>query len=236
MLIIPAIDLQAGRCVRLRQGNFAESTVYGDDAVSIARHWEQLGAPRLHLVDLDGARLGSPQNWPVVRRIVQEVRIPCQLGGGLRSTADLEAAWEVGVGWCVIGTQAFEEPAWFESMVQRYPQRLYLSVDARDGLVATHGWQNTTPLRVEDVVQRFADWPLAGFILTDIRRDGMLCGVNTDWLNRLVQQVRLPILASGGIGSLADIAQLRTVGVAGCIVGKALYEGRIRLDEALEMG
>jgi phosphoribosylformimino-5-aminoimidazole carboxamide ribotide isomerase len=234
MLIIPAIDLQAGRCVRLRQGDFAEVRVYADDPVAVAREFARSGAPRLHLVDLDGARTGSPQHWPVVRRIVSEAGIPCQFGGGLRCEADLQAAWDCGVSWCIVGTRAFQDPAWFESMVQRYPQRLYLSVDVRDGLVATHGWQNTTTLRVEEVLERFADWPLAGFIITDIGRDGMLCGVDARRFQPLVQRCRLPLIASGGISSLADLAQLQAAGVAGCIIGKALYEGRINLHQALK--
>ncbi|GBD36678.1 1-(5-phosphoribosyl)-5-[(5-phosphoribosylamino) methylideneamino] imidazole-4-carboxamide isomerase [bacterium HR36] len=233
MLIIPAIDIQGGRCVRLRQGDFASETVYADDPVAVAEHWAVQGAPRLHLVDLDGARTGRPQNLQTVRRIVERVPVPCQLGGGLRSEGDIRAAFACGVQWCVIGTQALLTPGWFAALCQAFPQRLWLGVDVRDGLVATHGWQQTISQTAEDVLAQFVSWPIAGFIVTDIRRDGMLAGVNVEWLQHLVRQTQLPIIASGGVSSLQDIARLCQVGVAGCIVGKSLYERKLDLRQAL---
>jgi phosphoribosylformimino-5-aminoimidazole carboxamide ribotide isomerase len=233
MLIIPAIDIQGGRCVRLRQGDFSAETVYAEDPVAVAEHWADLGAPRLHLVDLDGARTGRPQNLEAVRRIIERVPVPCQLGGGLRSEEDLRSAFEAGVSWCIVGTQAFLAPEWFRTMTRTFAGRLWLGVDVRAGRVATHGWLNTTHLAAEEVLHHFADWPIAGFIVTDIHRDGMLSGVNAQWLEGLVRHSRLPIIASGGVTSLDDIAQLRSVGVAGCIIGKALYEGHLDLRAAL---
>lgn len=235
MLVIPAIDVQGGKCVRLRQGEFADRTVYADDPLAVAEHWVELGAPRLHLVDLDGARLGQPQNLKLVQRIVERVQVPCQLGGGLRTEKDLRAAFDCGLAWCVIGTQAFLAPDWFRAMCQMFPGRLWLGVDVRDGLVATHGWQNTTNLEPKTVLAAFADWPLAGFIVTDIRRDGMLSGVDAEWFGQLARQTQLAVLASGGVTSLVDIERLKAAGVAGCIIGKALYEGRLDLRQAVRL-
>lgn len=234
MLIIPAIDLRSGRCVRLRQGDFDAETVYGDDPVAVGEYWVRRGAPRLHLVDLDGARLGRPQQLDIVRRIVERAAVPCQLGGGLRSEVDLCAAFTCGVTWAVIGTQALQAPEWFREMCQKFPHRLWLGVDVRDGFVATHGWQKTTELDPEEVVSHFSAWPIAGFIVTDISRDGTLSGVRAGWLGQLAQRTTLPVIASGGIATLDDIRQLRAAGLAGCIIGKALYEGQLDLRAAIQ--
>ncbi|MCS7166052.1 MAG: 1-(5-phosphoribosyl)-5-[(5-phosphoribosylamino)methylideneamino]imidazole-4-carboxamide isomerase [Gemmatales bacterium] len=234
MLIIPALDLRSGRCVRLRQGDFDTETVYGDDPVALAEYWVRLGAARLHLVDLDGARLGQPQQLDIVQRIVERTAVPCQLGGGLRSEFDLRAAFNCGVTWAVIGTQAFLAPEWFREMCHKFPHRLWLGVDVRDGFVATHGWQKTTELDPAEVVSHFSAWPIAGFIVTDISRDGTLCGVRAHWLGQLAQGTTLPVIASGGIATLDDLRQLRAAGLAGCIIGKALYEGRFDLRAAMQ--
>lgn len=217
------------------QGDFSCETVYANDPVAVAQRWAELGAPRLHIVDLDGARLGRPQNLQTVRRIVERVQIPCQLGGGLRSESDLRAALDCGVCWCILGTQAFGAVDWFRDMCETFPGRLWLGVDVKDGMVATHGWQNTLRVTPEVVLEQFGDWPIAGFIVTDIRRDGTLSGVDAEWLGQLTRWTSLPVLASGGISSLTDITRIKEAGLAGCIVGKALYEGRIDLREALSL-
>ena len=176
MLILPAIDLRGGKCVRLRQGDYSQETVFGDDPVSMARRWVGEGARSLHLVDLDGAKEGKPVNGEVIRRIVEAVDVPCQVGGGLRQEADIQAALENGVARVVLGTRALQDPAWVRQMAQEYPKRIVLGLDARDGKVATHGWLSTSDASVLDVAREFANWPLYAIVYTDISRDGMLEG------------------------------------------------------------
>src|SRR5262245_30798398 len=174
MLILPAIDLRGGKCVRLTQGDYARETVFGDDPAAMARRRVGEGARALHLVDLDGARAGQPVNGEVIRRIVQAVDVPCQVGGGLRTEADIEAMLEAGVARVVLGTRALQDPAWVRQMAQSYPRRIVLGLDARDGKVATHGWLNTSEASVLDVAREFANWAVYGIGYTDMSRDGML--------------------------------------------------------------
>ena len=215
MLIIPAIDLRGGRCVRLRQGDYAQETVFGDDPAAMARHWVEQGAKYLHLVDLDGAKDGKPTNVEAIRAIVATAGVPCQLGGGLRSEADLERGFGLGLDRLIVGTGALKSPDWFALMARKYPGRLLLGLDVKNGRVAVEGWLEVADYRAIDLVQRFESLPLAGVICTDIQRDGMLQGPNVESLRELLNATRLPVIASrvsfaAWIGAVASIVISRT--------------------------
>jgi phosphoribosylformimino-5-aminoimidazole carboxamide ribotide isomerase len=235
MLILPAIDLRGGKCVRLKQGDYSQETVFGDDPAAMARRWVGEGARALHLVDLDGAKEGRPINSTVIRRIVESVDVPCQVGGGLRTEADIEATLDAGVARVVLGTRALDDPAWVRQMAQEYPKRIVLGLDARDGKVATHGWLNTSDESVLDVARQFANWPLYAIVYTDISRDGMLKGPNIDALAELVAAVPVPVIASGGVTTVDNVRALKEKGLFGCIIGRALYERQIDLAAVLEL-
>ena len=232
MQVIPAIDLRGGRCVRLRQGDFDQETVFGDDPAAMAAHWESEGAERIHLVDLDGAKAGRPVNVEAVRAILDRVGVPCQLGGGIRDEATIAAWLEAGIERVIVGTQALRDPEWFGRMAQAYPARLLLGLDARDGRVATEGWLETSRAsRPSTLARQFDDLPLAGIIYTDIARDGMLEGPNLAATAALAEAVRTPVIASGGVGTLEDLVRLAALPIAACIVGRALYDGRFTLRD-----
>lgn len=233
MQIWPAIDLRGGKCVRLQQGDYQRETVYHDDPAEMARKWVRRGAEYLHLVDLDGARDGKPANLAAVRQIVAAVNVPCELGGGIRSEAAIRELLDVGLARLVIGTLAIKEPDWFRQMCHMFPEKLVLGIDARDGLVATDGWLETSSLRATDLAAQFDGQPLAAIVYTDIATDGMLQGPNVAAMREMAAATSTPLIASGGVSCAADVAQLTTTGVAGCIIGKALYEGRLTLEEAL---
>jgi phosphoribosylformimino-5-aminoimidazole carboxamide ribotide isomerase len=234
MQIIPAIDLRGGRCVRLRQGDFDQETVFGDDPAEMAARWEAEGAMRIHLVDLDGARTGRPVNVEAVRQIARRVGVPCQLGGGVRDQATIAAWLEAGIDRLVVGTMALRDPAWFGRMAQAYSGRLLLGLDVRDGRVAVDGWFDVSTARALDLATEFDRLPLAGIIYTDIARDGTLAGPNLESITALAQSVQTPVIASGGVGELRDLELLAALPIAGCIVGRALYEGRFTLTEAID--
>jgi phosphoribosylformimino-5-aminoimidazole carboxamide ribotide isomerase len=236
VLIIPAIDLLRGRCVRLRQGDYARETVFNDDPVAVARHWVEQGAEQLHLVDLDGARDGKLTNIEAIRAIARAVTVPCQLGGGLRTEAHLQQAFALGIQRLVMGTRALKAPEWFSEMVRKHPGRLLLGLDAKNGRVATDGWLEVAECRAVDLARRFENLPLASIIYTDIQRDGMMQGPNLVALGEMVRATPLPVIASGGITTLEDIRQLTKLPLAGCIVGRALYEGTLNLAEAIRLG
>ncbi|MBV9122460.1 MAG: 1-(5-phosphoribosyl)-5-[(5-phosphoribosylamino)methylideneamino]imidazole-4-carboxamide isomerase [Planctomycetes bacterium] len=233
MLILPAIDLRGGQCVRLRQGDYAQETVFGSDPAAMARRWVQQGARYLHLVDLDGAKQGHPVNEDSVREIVASAGVPCQLGGGLRREEHIAAALEWGVDRVVLGTRALQDPAWVEKMTRQFPGRIVLGIDARQGRVATEGWLQVSDRSALDLTRQCAAWPLAALVYTDISRDGMLEGPNVEATAAIAAAVPVPVLASGGIRSVADVQALARTGVAGCIIGRALYEGKLELAEAL---
>ena len=235
MLILPAIDLRAGKCVRLVQGDYSRETVFGDDPVAMARRWVGEGAQALHLVDLDGAKEGRPVNGEVIRNIVKAVDVPCQVGGGLRNERDIEATLDGGVARVVLGTRALQDPAWVRQMAQDYPKRIVLGLDARDGKVATHGWINTLEVSVLDVAREFANWPLYGIVYTDIARDGMMEGPNLDGMAEMAAAVPIPVIASGGVTTLQNVRDLKARNLFGCIIGRALYEGTIDLSAALDI-
>ena len=236
MLIIPAIDLKEGQVVRLSQGDPLRQTAYSADPVAMARRWEDEGAPILHLVDLDGAFSGKPKQLSVVAQVAKAVKIPVQLGGGLRSLAALEQAFASGIERAVLGTAAIEDQEFLAAASFRYPGRIILGIDAKNGKVAVRGWAADTDLLASDLAIRSADLPLAAIIYTDIERDGMLTGPNLDALRRLTEAARHPIVASGGIATLDDLrrlAKLEPTCIVGALVGKALYEGRFSLKEAI---
>jgi phosphoribosylformimino-5-aminoimidazole carboxamide ribotide isomerase len=236
MDVIPAIDLLEGRCVRLYQGDYARSQVFDEDPVAIARQWAEQGASWLHLVDLDGAKLGHPVNLQAIQAIVQAVDISVQVGGGLRSRQQVMELLALGVRRVILGTVAIEQPDLVRELCQEFPQQILVGIDARDGKVATRGWQSTSEVLAIDLAQRMTDAGAAAIIYTDIHRDGTLQGPNLDALRELASAVALPVIASGGVSSMTDLLSLlalESVGVTGVIVGRALYTGDVLLKEAL---
>jgi phosphoribosylformimino-5-aminoimidazole carboxamide ribotide isomerase len=239
MEIIPAIDLRGGRVVRLVQGDPARETRYGDDPAARAAEWERRGARRLHVVDLDGALNGTPANREAVRAILAAVRIPIQVGGGLRSGEAVRALLEMGAATAVLGTAAVRRPDFLAEVSAAFPGRIALGLDARAGALAVSGWAEATTVPAAELARRAGALPLASLIYTDISRDGMLAGPDLGGLRAIAEASRLPVIASGGIASVADIAALRALeplGVCGAIIGKALYDGRLALEAALAAG
>ena len=233
MQIWPAIDLRGGKCVRLRQGDYSRETVYGDDPVEAARRWVGEGATCLHLVDLDGARDGTIVNLKAIEAIVAAAGVPCELGGGIRDEVAIERLLKTGLSRLVIGTRALKEPDWFREVARRFPRQLALGIDAKQGLVATDGWLETSSQRAIDLAQQFAREPIAAIIYTDIARDGMLSGPNLDAMQEMNDAVEVDVVASGGVTNADDVRNLAKLGMAGCIIGRALYEGTLTLGDAL---
>jgi len=234
--IWPAIDLRGGKCVRLKQGDFSRETVFGEDPAAMARHWLSQGAECLHLVDLDGARTGNPVNVPSIAAILQGADVPCELGGGIRTEETIRRLLDLGLTRLVVGTQAIREPDWFRRMCREFPGRLVLGIDARGGRVATHGWLETSEMEAMDVARRFAGEPIAGIVYTDIATDGMMAGPNMPAMVAMQRAAACPVVASGGVTTVDDVARLAAAGMAGCIVGRALYEGTMTLPEAIRAG
>jgi phosphoribosylformimino-5-aminoimidazole carboxamide ribotide isomerase len=233
MEIIPAIDLRGGRCVRLRQGDYDRETIFGEDPAEMAALWESEGAARIHLVDLDGAKEGRPINVDPVRAILKRVGVPCQLGGGVRDDATAETWLDAGIERVIVGTQALKDPDWFRRLATRHPGRIVLGLDAREGKVATAGWLDVSQVEAVALAEQFDDLPLAAVIYTDIARDGMLGGPNLEATAALASRLKTPVVASGGVSTLEDLERLAATPVSACIVGRALYERRFRLREAL---
>ncbi len=233
MEIWPAIDLRGGKCVRLRQGDYRRETVFGDDPAAMARHWVDLGAECLHLVDLDGAREGCPVNLTSVLAIVEAAAVPCELGGGIRNEESIRTLLDLGLQRLVIGTLALREPDWFRRMCRTFPERLVLGIDARDGRVATEGWLNTSDVAAVELAGWFAGEPIVALVYTDIASDGMMTGPNVSAMADMQAAVGWPVVASGGVTTKEDVARLAAVPMAGCIIGRALYEGTLTLPEAL---
>ncbi|RMH50299.1 MAG: 1-(5-phosphoribosyl)-5-[(5-phosphoribosylamino)methylideneamino]imidazole-4-carboxamide isomerase [Zetaproteobacteria bacterium] len=235
-LLIPAIDLKGGHCVRLRQGRMDTATDYGDDPAAMALRWQQAGAQRLHLVDLDGAFAGRPANREAVAAVCRAVKIPVQLGGGVRDLATIEAMLALGVDRVILGSAAAADPELVEEACRAFPDRVCVGIDARDGRVAVHGWGETTEIAAADLARRFSDAGVAAIIYTDIARDGMLTGPNIAATVALARSISTPVIASGGIACLDDVLALAAHsldGIAGAITGRALYEGRLDLAGAL---
>ena len=241
MLLIPAIDIKNGRCVRLRQGDLENNiTVYSDDPVAVARQWADLGAERLHIVDLDGAATGRPVNAALIRDMVNEVsgEMEGELGGGLRSLEQVERYIDAGVSYAVIGTAALKRPGFLHEACSNFGGQIIVALDARDGLVATDGWQNTTAIKAVDIARKFESYGVEAFLYTDIARDGMLTGCNVEATAELARAVSVPVIASGGVRDIEDIRRILAVekdGVCGAILGRSLYEGTLWFEDALAL-
>ncbi|HEY3282382.1 MAG TPA: 1-(5-phosphoribosyl)-5-[(5-phosphoribosylamino)methylideneamino]imidazole-4-carboxamide isomerase [Armatimonadota bacterium] len=238
MELIPAIDLRGGKCVRLLQGRFDAETVYGDDPVAMALRFQEQGATRIHVVDLEGAKEGHPVQTEVMRAIASAVRAPVQTGGGLRTLEAIRSVLDAGAQRAVLGTIAITDPALAQQAFQEFGDAVILGLDARGGQVATHGWVETTPLSAVDVAKRMQDAGARRIIFTDIGRDGMLEGVNVEALREMAQSVAIPVIASGGVSTLADLEALKPLeplGIEGVITGKALYAGTITIPDALKV-
>ncbi|MEM9265056.1 MAG: 1-(5-phosphoribosyl)-5-[(5-phosphoribosylamino)methylideneamino]imidazole-4-carboxamide isomerase [Cyanobacteria bacterium P01_F01_bin.13] len=236
MDVIPAIDLLGGRCVRLFQGDYEQSQVFDDDPVDVANRWAKQGASRIHLVDLDGAKAGKPENWQAIGEIVKAVDVPVQVGGGLRDRNRVIELFELGVQYAILGTVAVENPDLVGELSAEFPGRIFVGIDARDGKVATRGWLETSTVMADDLARRMGDLGAAAIIYTDIKRDGTLNGPNLEALRDLAGKIDTPVIASGGVSSMSDLLSLLGVaplGVSGVIVGKALYTGNVDLSEAI---
>ncbi|HUG70668.1 MAG TPA: 1-(5-phosphoribosyl)-5-[(5-phosphoribosylamino)methylideneamino]imidazole-4-carboxamide isomerase [Pirellulaceae bacterium] len=233
MQIWPAIDLRGGKCVRLQQGDYNRETVFGDDPAAMARRWVDEGAQYLHLVDLDGARDGTSANKAAVASILAAVDIPCELGGGVRDEDTIKSWLDAGLYRLVIGTKALKEPDWFRTMCRRYPRQLVLGIDARNGRVATDGWLDVSDVAATEMARQYAGEPLAAIVYTDIAKDGMMAGTNLPAMQEMKEAVDVPVIASGGVTNVEDVRQLARMAMAGCIIGRALYEGTLTIADAV---
>ena len=235
MNLLPAIDLRDGKCVRLLQGDYARQIDYREDPVGQARAFEDEGARWVHVVDLDGARRGSMANRAVIERITSETKLQVEVGGGIRDETVVHELLQAGVRQVVIGTRALEDLAWFERLVHddRCAGRVVLGLDARKGRLSTHGWTTTEEMTALEMAEKVTDWPLAGIVYTDIERDGMLTGPNLLATEELARRCKVGVIASGGVSRIEDIERLASLPLHGIIVGRALYEGRFRVSQAL---
>ena len=237
MEVIPAIDLLEGRCVRLYQGDYSQSQVFSENPVDIAKQWVDQGATRLHLVDLDGAKAGKVVNLKAIAAIAEAVSVPIEIGGGLRDRTSVQQVFSLGVKWAILGTIAVEQPQLVQELCTEFPEKIIIGIDARNGLVATRGWLETSEVLAPQLAVQMQELGAAAIIYTDIHRDGTLIGPNLAALRELAQQVSIPIIASGGVSSVSDLLSLfglETQGLKGVIVGKALYTGDIYLTEAIK--
>lgn len=238
MIIYPAIDIRGGRCVRLTEGRFDAETVFADDPAEMALKWAALGAEYLHLVDLDGALAGESKNGAVVERILQNVKIPVQLGGGIRNLATIDKLLSLGVSRVILGSVAVKNPQLVEEACRKYPGHIAVGIDAKNGEAAIEGWGQGGGVAAVELAQKMAQYGVDKIIYTDISRDGMLSGVNVEATAALARACGVPIIASGGVASLEDIRRVKSVeadGVCGCIIGKAIYTGAVDLKAALAL-
>lgn len=238
MLIIPAIDLREGQCVRLIQGDPRQATVFSDDPVETAKQWENMGAPMLHLVDLDGAFVGAPQNLEVVHQIAQAVSIPLQLGGGIRSMEMVQQVIDAGVERVILGTAAIAEPYLVQEACKQYGERIAVGIDSKDGLVAVEGWEATVEKTFLELAQEVKEWGVTRIIFTDTRRDGTMKGPNLESIRLMAEKTDLQVVAAGGVSNMDDLLalkELEPIGLEGVIVGKALYMGTVDLEAAIKL-
>ncbi len=237
VIVIPAIDLKDGKCVRLAQGDFQRVTVYSEDPVEVAEQWQEQGAQRIHVVDLDGSLAGSPRNMSAILEVVKAVSIPVELGGGIRDMKTVDFYIRNGVKWVILGTAALKNQEFVRDACREFSERIIVGIDARNGLVAVQGWTEKTSEPAADIARRYEDYGLAAIVYTDIQRDGMETGVNLEATRILAEAVNIPIIASGGVACLGDIERvmnLEPVGIMGVIVGKALYTGGLNLKAAID--
>lgn len=237
MEIWPAIDIRGGQCVRLRQGDYGQETVYGSSPAAMAERWFQKGAKRLHLVDLDGAKEGSSVNFEAIRELVEKVAlhgVKCELGGGVRSQETIETLLSLGLTRLVVGTLALKDPDWFAQMCEKYPHRLVLGIDARGGMVTTDGWLETSQTPATELAKRYDGLPIAALVYTDVATDGMMRGPNIPECVSMTRATSIPVVASGGVTRIDDVRRLAEAGIPACIIGRALYENTIALEDALQ--
>ena len=235
MIIFPAIDLRGGKCVRLIQGDFDKETVYSDDPQATALKWQSIGAKFLHVVDLDGARAGSPQNITAIKNILDAVKIPIEVGGGIRTLDDVEKLLALGVRRVILGSVAVENISLVEDAAKKFGDKIVVGIDARGGFVATHGWEKSSAVKAEELAKKIVAAGVKTIIYTDISKDGMLSGVNAETFAELAEESGAEIIASGGVRSLDDIRALKAKKIAGVIVGKAIYTGALDLKSAIEL-
>jgi phosphoribosylformimino-5-aminoimidazole carboxamide ribotide isomerase len=235
MQVWPAIDLRGGKCVRLRQGDYQQETVFAEKPEVVAKQFVAAGARHLHIVDLEGAREGLPVNLPAVQEILAAIDIESELGGGIRDEQSVQELFEFGLTRLVIGTSALTDPEWFRAACRKYPGKVVLGIDARDGRAATDGWLNTSNVTAIDLARQYASEPLAAIIYTDIATDGMMRGPNVKAMAEMQAAVDVPVVASGGVTTIDDVARLAEAGLAGCIIGRALYEGTLSLADAIRV-
>mgnify|MGYP001187795782 CR=1 FL=1 len=238
MIILPAIDLKEGRCVRLEQGLMDKDTVYNDNPGEQARSWQDLGGELLHIVDLDGAFAGLPKNRDAIKSIVEAIDIPSELGGGIRDMQTIEAYLELGIDRVILGTVAKENPALVEEACKKFPGQIVVGIDAKDGLVAVRGWADVTEKKATEMAKEMEGFGVEAIIYTDIARDGMMQGPNIEATKNLAEAINIPVIASGGLSTLDDIRRLMAIessGVTGVITGKAIYSGAIDLREAVAL-
>jgi phosphoribosylformimino-5-aminoimidazole carboxamide ribotide isomerase len=238
MIIIPAVDIKDGKCVRLLQGRIEDETVYSEDPAAMAHKWAEAGAELIHVIDLDGAFARRPQNIDAIRKILKHVDVPLQLGGGIRSRDTIQRLLDMGVQRVIIGTEAIENPNLIKEACYEFPNQIVLGLDARDGYVAIEGWTHTTGIKAIDLAKQFEDCGLAAINFTDIHRDGMQTGPNVKEIQNLAETIAIPVVASGGVSTIKDIHNLlplTVIGVVGVIVGKALYTGSLNLKEAIDL-
>jgi phosphoribosylformimino-5-aminoimidazole carboxamide ribotide isomerase len=238
LIVIPAVDLKEGRCVRLSQGRMDQESVYSKHPVEMAKHWESKGAERLHVVDLNGAVMGKPIHRSLIKEITRSLRIPIEVGGGIRDIATIEDYLSSGVRWVILGTAAFQNRSFVEEACRQFPERVILGIDARGGRVAIRGWNEVVSLDAVDLAKQFEGKGLSAIIFTDIERDGMSTGLNFESTRRLSKSTSIPVIASGGVSRIEDIEhllELESEGVIGVIVGRALYTGTLDLEEAIRL-
>jgi phosphoribosylformimino-5-aminoimidazole carboxamide ribotide isomerase len=233
MQVIPAVDIKSGKCVRLYQGDYKQETVFSEDPVAMASKWQAQGARRLHIVDLDGAASGEPKNIDIIEAIVKQTGLPVQLGGGIRDEATVAKLLDIGIQRVILGTTAIEQPGLVQKLCQKYNQAIIAGIDARYGFVATRGWKKNTKVTALDLAQQMATIGVLRILYTDIKRDGTLTEPNYLAIAELIDKVKLPVIAAGGISAISHLKKLEEIGVEGAIVGKALYTGNINLKEAL---
>jgi len=238
LIVIPAVDLKEGRCVRLSQGRMDQESVYSEHPVEMAKHWESKGAERLHVIDLNGAVMGKPIHRSLIQEITRSLRIPIEVGGGIRDIATIEDYLSSGVRWVILGTAAFQNRSLVEEACRQFPERIILGIDARGGRVAIRGWNEVVSLDAVDLAKQFEGKGLSAIIFTDIERDGMSTGLNFESTRRLSKSTSIPVIASGGVSRIEDIEhllELESEGVIGVIVGRALYTGRLGLEESIQL-
>lgn len=233
MIIYPAIDLYDGACIRLKKGDFNDKKVYDEDPVKVAKKFMKEGAKMLHVVDLNGAESNNNMNYEIICRIVEEVEMPVQVGGGIRSIESIEKYIKAGVDRVIIGTKAVEDPAFLEEVITRYGERIVVAVDGKDGYVSINGWKDQSDVKMFDFIGDLVDVGVGRILCTDINRDGLLQGSNVELYKEIQKRFEIELIASGGVSSIDEIKRLNDWGIYGAIVGKALYEGKITLEEAI---